>query len=209
MFLKYEQFNEAYYSKNHNLWKVAGSSTPIMGVPIFTPDDQQNFFSIRRTMEEKLKGYQQHVETSEPKMADYIAKATTKGERERLQKANELRKKAFDIVQRAAAFMIEFNELYDSLKEDLFGKDHTAVANAIIKLNEIQPHGLIKEAGVLKRMNVIRMDSEFVKSVLKWVDSISRIYETFDEAGKVLGKTEKQIEGARKQSFSQRMRWGM
>jgi uncharacterized protein YjbJ (UPF0337 family) len=35
------------------------------------------------------------------------------------------------------------------------------------------------------------------------------MYDNLEEAGKLLGKTDKQIEGARKQAASQRMRWGM
>jgi hypothetical protein len=105
--------------------------------------------------------------------------------------------------------MEEFNKTYDSLKEDLFNEDHVKVAKAIIKLNEIKPNTLIKDAGVIKRMNYIKLDSEFIKSVLKWVNSISQIYDVMDEAAKTLGKSKKQVEAARKQSFFQKVRWGM
>jgi hypothetical protein len=55
----------------------------------------------------------------------------------------------------------------------------------------------------------MKIDSKFILDVIKWTDSIMQIYNSFDEAGKLLGKSEKQIEGARKQSLSQKMRWGM
>jgi hypothetical protein len=209
MFLDYENFNESYYSKNHNLFKIANSETPITGKPVFTDTENQSFFTVRRKMMDNLSSYDEHMKTAEEKMGKYIEDAKTKGEREHLLKANNTRGKAYDIVQRAAAFMEKFNELYDSLKEDLMSEDHIKVAQAILKLREIRPHKLIEEAGTLKRIRLIKLDSYFVKSVLGWVDSISRIYDTFEEAGKLLGKTDKQIEGARKQAASQRMRWGM
>jgi hypothetical protein len=209
MIKNYQQFNEAYYNKNYNLWKVAKSTTPILGEPVFVSDDQQNFFGIRRKLQDNLKGYQQHMDTASAKMKDHIAKSTTKGERDNLEKANQVREKAFDIVNRSAKFMEEFNKTYDSLKEDLFNEDHVKVAKAIIKLNEIKPNTLIKDAGVIKRMNYIKLDSEFIKSVLKWVNSISQIYDVMDEAAKTLGKSKKQVEAARKQSFFQKVRWGM
>jgi hypothetical protein len=149
------------------------------------------------------------MEDAAKKMEGFLANSKTKTDTEMLNKANAAREKAYEIVKNSAEFMHTFNDLYDKLKPALFNEDHVKVANAIIKLNDIRPHELIKEAGILKRIRTIKLDSEFIKSVLKWVNAIVGIYEMLDEAGKMLGKSDKQIEGARKQAASQRMRWGM
>jgi hypothetical protein len=209
MFLGYEKFNEAYYNKDYNLFKVARSQTPVVGKPVFTDAENQSFFSVRRKMMDSLKSYDEHMKTAEEKMGKFLAASKTKGDTERLLKANATRGKAYDILLRASDFMNTFNELYDSLKGDLMSEDHVKVANAILQLREIRPYKLIEEAGTLKRIRLINLDAQFVKSVLKWVDSITGMYETLEDAGKLLGKTDKQIEGARKQAMSQRMRWGM
>jgi len=209
-FLGYENFlNERYYSQNHNLYKVANSPTPILGKPIFTESDNQSFFATRRKLVDSLKSYDEHMKSAQEKMEKFIENAKTKYDKDRLIKANDTRNKAYDIVKRASEFMNEFNKLYDSLKNDLMSKDHVKVANAILELKEIKPSELIKDAGIVKRIRTIKLDSEFLKSVFLWVDSISDMYQMLDEAGKILGKSDKQIEGARKQSSSQRMRWGM
>ncbi len=213
-FLDYENFlNEAYYSKNHNLEKVMNSSEPISGPSIFHEDEAQRLYAVRRKLRDNLAGYEKHVADAEAKdRAWRAAAAGRRDERGKLQwydAAAKTRNLALKIVKDSAAFMEKFNDLYDSLKEDLIGTDHVKVAKAIHTLQSIYPSSLINEAGKLKRLKRMKLDSEFISSVLKWTESISKIYDSFEEAGKLLGKSEKQIEGAKKQSLSQRMRWGM
>ena len=123
--------------------------------------------------------------------------------------AAKVRNLAMKIVKDSAKFMQEYNQKFDQVKDDMMGKDHVKVAKAIIALQEIYPYNLITEAGKLKRMRRMKFDTQFVNDVLKWTESIRRAYEKLEDASKFLGKTEKQILGARKQSLNQRMRWGM
>lgn len=212
-FLDYDHFlNEAYY-KNHNLHKVMASAKPVIGPPVFQAEEAQSVYAVRRKIQDNLINYEKHVAERTAKDRELRAAAAgQKGEKGMLDLYNvgaKSRDLAFKIVKDSAAFMVKFNNLYDSLKEDLTGTDHVKVAKAIYELLQIYPHELINEAGRLKRLRSLKLDAQFISDVLKWTNSISKIYETLDEAGKVLGKSEKQIEAARKQSIAQRMRWGM
>ena len=96
------------------------------------------------------------TEDAAKKMEGFLANSKTKADTEMLNKANAAREKAYEIVKNSAEFMHTFNDLYDKLKPALFNEDHVKVANAIIKLNDIRPHELIKEAGILKRIRTIK-----------------------------------------------------
>jgi hypothetical protein len=214
VFLDYENFlNEAYYSKNHNIRKVMNSTEPVTGAPIFQENETQSIYAVRRKLQDSLADYEKHVADATVKDREWRADAIgQKGEKGNIQwydAASKARNLALKIVKESATFMEKFNNLYDSLKGDLLGTDHIKVAKAIYTLQGIYPHSLINEAGKLKRLKRMKIDSKFILDVIKWTDSIMQIYNSFDEAGKLLGKSEKQIEGARKQSLSQKMRWGM
>jgi phenolic acid decarboxylase len=204
---------EAYYSKNHNLHKIAKADPHVQGKPIFYENDLQNFYSIRRKIAENLIDYKKHVADVAIKdrewRANAVGKRDEKGSIQWLDTASKTRNLALKIVEDAADFMIKFNKEYDDVKESILGSDHTEVANSILKLQDIYPSALITEAGKLKRMKRMKIDSSFVLNVLKWTESIKRIYDNLEDAGKLLGKTDKQIEGARKQSMAQKSRWGM
>jgi hypothetical protein len=213
-FLDYDNFvNEAYYSKNHNILKVMASTEPVIGSPIFHEDDTQSFYGIRRKIQDNLASYEKHVAERDAKdremRAAIAGQRGEKGTLELYDAGTKSRNLALKIVKDSAAFMVKFNDLFDSLKVDLFGTDHVKVAKAIYALQKIYPHSLINEAGKLKRLKRLKLDVQFISDVLKWTSSISKIYDSLDEAGKLLGKSEKQIEGARKNSISQKMRWGM
>ena len=213
-FLDYDDFlNEAYYSKNHNILKVMSSTTPVIGSPIFSADEAQSVYAVRRKIQDNLVNYEKHVADRAIRDRELRAAAAgQKGEKGKLDMYDvgaKTRDLAIKIVRESAAFMTKFNDLYDKLKDDLIGTDHVKTAKAIYELLQIYPHSLINEAGKLKRMRRLKLDEQFISDVLKWTNSITKIYDTFNEAGKLLGKSEKQIEGARKQSIAQRMRWGM
>jgi hypothetical protein len=207
------ELSEGYRSKNHNLYKVADSKDPITGKPIFQESDLQNFYAIRRKIQDNLEGFEKHMEMMEVKDKAWREKVKgqrgEKGDLAWYDTAKKTRELAIKVVRDSAKFMIEFNETYDKLKADLLGSDHVKVANAIVSLLEIYPQSLINEAGKLKRLKRMQADSQFVKDSIKWSESIRNMYENLEEAGKMLGKTDKQIEAARKQSAMQRMRWGM
>lgn len=212
-FLGYENFlNEAYYSKNHNIRKVMNSTESVTGPPIFHENETKGVYAVRRKLRDSLANYEKHVADTTAKDREWRAAAAgQKGEKGNIQwydAAAKARNLALKIVKDSSSFMEKFNNLYDSLKEDLLGTDHVKVAKAIYTLQGIYPSSLINEAGKLKRLKRMKIDAQFISDVLKWTDSISKIYDSFEEAGKLLGKSEKQIEGARKQSLSQKMRWG-
>jgi hypothetical protein len=205
--------NEAYYSKNSNLYKIASSETPIESTAIFHDKDTQNFYAIRRSLDDKLANYRTHIKDMNAKDADWRkAAAGKRDEKSTLQwydAASKTRNLALNIVEDSAQFIQNFNAKYNSVKKSLLGTDHVEIAKSILDLKEIYPNELINEAGKLKRMKKMKADAQFISDVLKWTESIKQIYNTFEEAGKLLGKTDKQIAGARKQSAAQRMRWGI
>ena len=213
--LPFDEWNigEAYYSKNHNLHKIANSEPHVQGKPVFYENDLQNFYVIRRKIGESLVNYRKHVNDVAVKDREWRAEASgkrdEKGTLQWLDTATKTRNLALNIVEDSAKFMIKFNEEYDSVKEAILGSDHTEVAKSIRKLQDIYPFSLINEAGKLKRMKRMKIDTQFVLDTLKWTESIKRMYDNLEEAGKLLGKTDKQIEGARKQSMAQKARWGM
>lgn len=209
----FEDFvNERYYSPNHNLYKVANSSEPVMGPQIFTPDEFQNFDEVQKKLETSLEGYKEHMKIASEKMKGFREAATgQKGEKGNLawyDQADKTRNLAFEVVTKAADYMTKHNKLYDSLKKDLMSEDHVKVAKAITAVLETYPNDLITAAGKLKRMKTMKLDGDFVKAVIKWTNSIMRRKDMLEEAAKMLGKTAKQIEGARKQAAAQRARWG-
>jgi hypothetical protein len=207
------EISEGYRSKNHNLYKVADSKEPISGKPIFQENDLQNLYAVRRKVQDNLESFEKHMEMMEVKDKAWREKVKgqrgEKGDLAWYDTAKKTRELAMKTVRDSAEFMVKFNETYDKLKEDLLGSDHVKVANAIVSLLEIYPQSLINEAGKLKRLKRMQLDSQFVKDSIRWSDSIKNMYENLEDAGKLLGKTDKQIEGARKQSAMQRMRWGM
>lgn len=198
---------------NTNLWKVRDSDEPVIGPQIFTPNEFQNLIEVQKKLDDNLKGYEEHMKIADEKQKEWIAKLEgkkgTKSTLDWYQQADKTRKLAFDIVKKASEFMKKHNELYDSLKEDFTSTDHIRVASAISKMLQIYPYALITEAGKLKRMKRMKFDTEFITSVIKWTNSIMNRKNMLEDASKLLGKSEKQIEGAKKQAAAQRARWGM
>jgi uncharacterized protein YukE len=123
-------------------------------------------------------------------------------------KCDTFRKKLYNILERCAEFLKQYNELYSTLIEDFTSTDHVRVAKAIMKMDEIYPWQLIKDMGALKNTRKMKFDVQFFESVSKWVQQITNLYDTLTEAGKMLGKTKAQIDGARKLSNAMKSRWG-
>lgn len=207
------KLNEAYRSDTHNLYKVAQSKEPIMGPPVFikqaVEDNQKHYKATQDKIDDCLKGYDAHMIAAEQKHKEWMEKATKKYEIEWYTKSEKNRKFAHDILKRSAVFFKKFNELYDKKESDLINTDHVKVAKAIIELNEIYPYDLIRDAGQLKRTQKMKFDADFINTILKWTNFITSRYDALTNGAKILGKTEKQLIGARKQSANMRMRWGM
>lgn len=207
----YESFvddlNE-YRSENANLYTVRASEKPVIGKPVFT-DDSKDYDKTQAKIDADLKSYQKHMDEAKEKMKEWREKTKLKGDHDWYDRAEKARELAFKVVNDAAKFMKEFNEKYKELKDDLIGEDHVKVAKAIYELQDIYPYKLIEEAGKLKRMKHMKYDAQFMKDCLKWTNAIMNRYEVLKAGGKVLGKTDAQIEGMRKQSRNMRMRWGM
>ena len=200
-------------SSTNNLYKVARSTKPIIGAPVFTrqfiEDNQKNYTSTQEKIDDSLKGYDAHMIEAEKRQKEWLEKATKKYQIDWYTKTEKNRKFAYDILKRSAEFFKKFNELYNKKEDDLLSTDHVEVAKAIIELQAIYPYNLINDAGQLKRTKNMKFDGDFLKSVLKWTNFIIARYATLTSASKILGKTEKQIDAARKQSANMRMRWGM
>lgn len=195
-----------HWTQDKNLYKVAGSESPVIGEPVFT-DQESNYEAIQQKINDSLAGYEKHMELAETKTKEWLVDAN-KGSTQWIMDSQKNRQFAFVLLMTAAKFMKDFNALYKDLREDLLSTDHVKVAKAILKLREIYPYELIRDAGKLKRLRRMKFDAPFFDSVLKWTESIRRVYDQMMNGSKILGKTQKQIAGARKQSINQRMRWG-
>ena len=149
------------------------------------------------------------MEEAKVKMKEWREKTKLKGDLDWYNRAEKARELAFKVVNDAAKFMKEFNEKYKELKDDLTGEDHVKVAKVIYDLLDIYPNKLIQDAGMVKRMKRMKYDSQFIEDCLKWTNAIVNRYEVLKAGGKVLGKTDAQIQGMRKQAANMRARWGM
>jgi uncharacterized coiled-coil DUF342 family protein len=217
MITKFGDFiNEYHDPKRGNVYKVAASKTPIIGEQIFTDHGSSIFQSrfLPKSVEDgivkinhNLDSYKAHMLAGEEKTKEWLQNAN-KGTTEWILKCDTFRKKLYNILERCAEFLKQYNELYSTLIEDFTSTDHVRVAKAIMKMDEIYPWQLIKDMGALKNTRKMKFDVQFFESVSKWVQQITNLYDTLTEAGKMLGKTKAQIDGARKLSNAMKSRWG-
>lgn len=217
MITKFKNFvNEYHDPKRGNVYKIARSETPIIGEQLFTDHGSTIFQSrfLPKTVEEgiekinnNINSYKSHMLLADEKTKEWLETAN-KGSRDWILKCDVYRKKAFNILERCGEFLKQYNELYRSLMEDFTGTDHVKIAKAIMKMDEIYPWQLIKDAGTLKTISKMKFDTLFFESVFRWIQQITNLYDNFTAAGKMLGKSKAQIDGAKKLSAAMKSRWG-
>ena len=218
----FENYLLEYHSADWgNVWNVADSKKPIEG-PAVLIDAGKSFEEATKKIDKAYDSFQDHYKKSMERIKNSMEaakKETFKDGKPRYQEESLIKREkelkrplelAMKILKESKEFMHKHNDLYNKYKDDLTGTDHVKVAKAITKFIDIYPKWTImQDMGTLKRITYVHKDDqEFIDTAIKWPEEIQKSYQQLKEAGKNLGKTEKQIAGRAKSSAAMKMRWG-
>lgn len=118
---------------------------------------------------------------------------------------------AIELYKDAIDFMDKYNKLYNTLKDDMVSDDHELICTAAQKLAEIYPWKLVEDNGKLKTRTTRywKADALILRGAISQVEGIRQMYNNIEAGTKLLGKSEKQVQGMKKQSIMQSVRWAM
>lgn len=168
---------------------AAASNEPLVYGAIFNDRSLPDFKRSMDSIDKALASYPDRTERDN-KLQQIIA--SNPNAKSRIDKLTVTRDVADKLLPNLVNATKRINKFLNTNRARLLSNDHAEVARAIRELIDVYPSDSIKVAGTLRRRRRMKIDGDYIRTVLAWADNIQNLYKyIIDTAVRQIGKTTK------------------